>query len=245
MSRQLVILRTGFKYFDKNKSWILGGLFIFSIIKDCVWYACFGVNILAYSNIQDTFISLFNYLIIFVVIPLIYFSLSVLFEKAKFESFMCNVFQQVIKYSIFLVLSFVYFFMFKKIVSFIYVIIFIGVFSYYIYKRRYLKLFRLLFVYFTFISLFSPLFNYMEILNKIEKGRNLQFMVKEDNMDYFSFVYEEGRYDTLSKRFYMVGNTTDYIFLFDAKINKTLIFPKIECKHIQAEVFILANYINR
>ena len=245
MSRKLVVLRTGFKYFDKNKSWILGGLFTFSIIKDCIWYACFGVNILAYSNIQDTFISLFNYLIIFVVIPLIYFSLSVLFEKAESESLRFNILQQIIKFSIFLVLSFVYFFMFKKVVSFIYVIIFLGVFSYYIYKRKYLKLFRLLFVYFTFLSLFSPLFNYIEILNKIEKGRNLQFMVKENNMDYFSFVYEEDQYDTSDKRFYMVGNTTDYIFLFDSKIDKTLIFPKSECKHIQTEVFILANYINK
>lgn len=97
---------------------------------------------------------------------------------------------------------------------------------------------------FMVLSVFLPLITYMEVLNKVEKGKSTHFMAKEDNMDFFSFSYNKCIYNTSTKRYFLVGNTTNYFFLFDNKIDKTLIFPKSECKDIKIEVFILPNLIN-
>lgn len=239
MSRELVLLRNAFRYFDKNKSWILSGLFIFSIIRDYVWYACFGVNILSYSTIQDTFVSLFNYMIIFTIIPFIYIFFSLLFSSLK--NALNKILFKVIMFFIVIILSFIYFFLFKKFVSFIMVLAFFTFIIIYYQNKKYIQILNITILIFTALSIFSPMLNYLEVLNKVEKGKTMQFMIKEDNMDFFSFSYNKCFYDTSSKRYYLVGNTTNYFFLFDNKIDKTLIFPKSECKNIKTEVFILSN----
>lgn len=123
MSRELVLLRNTFKYFDKNKSWILSALFIFSITRDYVWYACFGVNILSYSTIQDAFISMFNYMIIFTVIPFTYLTVSLVTPRINNKT--RAIIFELIKCVVVLIISFVYFFLFKKFVSFLVVISFL------------------------------------------------------------------------------------------------------------------------
>ncbi|MHC0444075.1 hypothetical protein ACWA1F_01615 [Flavobacterium sp. 3-218] len=112
-------------------------------------------------------------------------------------------------------------------------------------EKNHIKILSFIILIFTLLSFYLPLITYMEVLNKIEKGKSTQFMVKEDNMDFFSFSYNNHIYDTSSKRFYLVGNTTNYFFLFDNKTDKTLIFPKDECKDIKTEVFILSNLISK
>ncbi|KIQ20268.1 hypothetical protein RT99_14490 [Flavobacterium sp. MEB061] len=239
MYRELVVFRNGFKYFDKNKSWILGGLFIFSILRDYVWYACFGVNILSYSTLQDTFVSLFNYVIIFSIVPLIYMFLSLLLSRIV-NNHNAVIIKVAIYFAVF-ILGFIYFFLFKKFVSFLFVLFFIYFIVKDYGKRNYLSIISFVTLIFIALSIFLPLMTYVHVLNHVEKAKTLEFKVSEDNMDFFSFSYNDKLYDTSSKNYYLIGNTSNYFFLFDNRIDKALVFPKSECKDIKTEVFILSN----
>lgn len=239
MFRNLVFIRKAFNYFSENKNWILSILFIFSILKDCIWYACFGINILAYSSIQDTFISFFNYFIIFVIAPIIYVFLSV-FPK-KNVGRLPKIIDSVVKTSIFLILTGVYYFLFKKIISLLWLLMFIAIVKNYYLENKYLHLLQICMVFFVLVTMLAPLIHYSFILNKErdENGLAPKFNMKEDNMDFISFTYKNKLYNTKSNRFYLIGNNTNYFFLFDNKIDKSLIFPKSECEDIKSDVFIL------
>jgi hypothetical protein len=241
MYRQLVYFRKAYKYFSENKSWILSTLFIFSIIKDCVWYACFGINILTFSSIQDTFISFFNYLIIFAIATLIYIFLNLFpFKKA---SKTIRVVEDIIKFVLFLFLISVYFFLFKKIAALITVLFYFIFVKNAFEEKKYLQLTSLLITFLIVISMFEPLIQYNYILNKFENnGTVKKFNLDEGNMEFFSFTYKNKKYDTKSKRYFLIGNTTNYIFLFDNSRDKSLIFPKGNCENIESEVFIFCDF---
>lgn len=70
-TRKLVALRSAYRFFLRNKEWILSLLFILSIIRSTIWYACFGINILAYSSLQDIFISFADYFMSIIVISIL------------------------------------------------------------------------------------------------------------------------------------------------------------------------------
>jgi len=241
MHRNLVLLRNLFKYFSKNKNWILSTLFVFSIIKDCVWYACFGISILTYSSIQDTFVSFFNYLITFVVIFLLYIFVGFMPTNSKNEIQNYTVF--FIQLLIFLFLSTIFFIIFKKVMSLLSLFIFL-IFLYKSYsEKKYLDVLRLLIISFVCLTIVEPLIYYNEILNKqqdIQNGR--VFKLTEGNMEFFSFTYKDQNYDTKSKRYYLIGNTSNYFFLFDNIQDKSLIFPKSDCINIKADTFIMWDF---
>lgn len=237
MYRQLVYLRKAFKYFDSNKAWILSSLFVFSIIRECVWYACFGINILSFSTIQDTFISFFNNLISFVILPLIYIFLSFfIFNNPKRK--VLYYLQAIIITLIFALLAWIYFMLFKKAMSFITVLLFLYLVNDMIQQKKYLNVSRFALLFLIVISLFEPLLQYQKIkhANNIKK-RTIEFYYEEGNMEFLSFKYNEKTYDTKNNRYFLVGNTSTYLFLFDNQVNKTLVFSKDECENIECEVF--------
>lgn len=237
MYRQLVYLRKAFKYFDSNKAWILSSLFVFSIIRECVWYACFGINILSFSTIQDTFISFFNNLISFVILPLIYIFLSFFIFKESKRKILYYV-QAIIITLIFAVLAWIYFMLFKKAMSFITVLLFLYIMNDLIQQKKYLNVSRFALLFFIAISLFEPLLQYQKIKHALNVKKNtIEFYYEEGNMEFLSFVYKEKKYDTKNNRYFLVGNTSNYLFLFDNQVNKTLVFSKGDCENIESEVF--------
>jgi hypothetical protein len=239
MSRQLVNIRKAFNYFDKNKTWILSTLFIFSIIRDCVWYACFGINILSYSSVQDAFISFFNFMTIFIVIPIVFILASWFPSKSGLSKFGKR-FSLVIGILIFCVLLVIYFNLFKKTMSLLTILALVILLTDSFIRKDYLAAINIIFLVFIVMSMIEPLIQYNYILNEInQKEAGSNFTLTESNTEILSFCYKDVLYNTKDDRYFLIGNTSNYIYLFDNKEDKSLIFPKSECEDIKAEVFVL------
>ena len=232
--KELKKIKKGYKYFTKNKLWIVSALYVFAIVKDYVWYATFGVNILSYVSIQDTFISFLNHTIILVVLTINYFLFQLLFSKNK-----KNLLLKIIKYILIIGTSIVYFALFKKPMSMLSILIFVlFIHSYYL-EKKYNQILFLALVFLIGFSTVEPLTQGIIMKRSNTKKSVTQFSWEESNMDYYSFNYENKLIDTELEKYYLIGNTKDYFFIFDKEINKTLIINKIDCKNIIARFKVL------
>jgi hypothetical protein len=227
--RELVKIKQAFLYFQNNKLWIIGILYISSIIKESIWYSVFGINILNFTSIQDTFISFFNHTIIFIIIIFIYLLVQFIFAKSKKNKVL-----DFVKVIFTIGLSFIYFQLFKKPISFIIIFaLFIVIYSKYS-EKKYSEVLIFLAFFLIGFSTIEPLSQAFLIKNKNRKV-NTQFEWNESNMDYYSFEYEKNKYDTKLKKYFLIGSNKDYFFIFDKIHDKSLIIPKDKCKNIIAE----------
>ncbi len=85
--KEIVRIKQTFKYFQENKFWIISVIYILSIIKEVIWFSMFGINILNFTSIEDTFISFFNHTIIFIILYLNYLFFSLLISSLKKSTF--------------------------------------------------------------------------------------------------------------------------------------------------------------
>jgi hypothetical protein len=216
----LVELRQLYRIFDNNKFWIISVLYVSAIVKDYIWYSMFGINILSFASIQDTFISLLNHTMIFVVIAINY----ILCKLLPFK----NIFIIIILF----LPSIICYFLFKKIASILYFLSFLSFFSaLYKYKSIIIR-FSLIFL-FT-LTIIEPLCQgFFLRTNYIQKG--MIFILDESNMEYISFETEDKLIDTALNKYLMVGSTKDNFFIFDREIKKTLVISKSDCKNIKGE----------
>jgi hypothetical protein len=228
--REIIRIKQAFIYFQENKSWIIGILYICSIVKEVIWFSLFGINILTFISIQDTFISFFNHTIIFIILYLNYLFFTIVFLKLK-EKFL-----SMIVYVLFLVLSFVYFQLLKKPVSLIFIVIIFGIITMSLKKKEYKNIFIHSLVFLIAFSTIEPLIQAIRMKTTLNyKKKDIQFEWNETNLDFYSFTYEKEKIDTRLQKYFLIGNNKEYFFIFDESKNRSLIIPKRECKQITAE----------
>jgi hypothetical protein len=231
-------LKNLFLKFDKNKYWILSSLFVVSILRDYIWYACFGVNILLYSTVQDLFISYFNYfsILVFGLILFIFWNLFRISHKkiSKIEYYIYNF----IKAIVFLGLFLAYFFLFKRIMSLISILFILTIVIGLYFERKHKESYGLIIFLLFFISFLEPFIEYGYFLRdgkyKQELTPNTSFVMTETNTDFVSFSYQNRVIDTRKTEYYMIGNNSMNFFIFSTTDNKTLIVPKDKCENISA-----------
>lgn len=231
-------LKNLFLNFYKNKYWILSLLFVISILRDYIWYACFGVNILLYTTIQDLFISYFNYfsIVVFGLILIIYWELfkSNIKRTNKAEHYLNNFIRLIVFSGAF----FAYFLLFKRIMSllslFLLLSLIVSLYRAKMHKESYGLILSLLF----FLSFIQPFIEYGNFLYDGKSKQNsiphTSFVITETNTDFVSFSYVNHVIDTRKKEFYMIGNNSKYFFIFSRTDKRTLIIPKDKCENISA-----------
>lgn len=244
MLRTLVLIRKIYTYFSQNKTWILSTLFVCSIIRESLWYALFGINILSYSTLQDLFINYANYFMSIIFMGFSY--VLSLFIIGPIKS---------IKSNILLVLLFILFFfifnqIFRMIVSFItFVYLIIVIFELYNKKKKAMLINNLLTILFLF-TLLQPFEQYLHLRpNRIHNSNrpNIgnKFIEKAANYDNFSFEYSNMTIHTNSEQFYYIGGNSNYYFLLDKKQDSTMIIPKSECSNIKGTPMSLKKILER
>ncbi|RGU22422.1 hypothetical protein [Bacteroides cellulosilyticus] len=244
-SRKLVVLRNTYRTFNKNKKLILSIFFVLSIIRSSIWYACFGINILAYSDLQDIFMSFADYFmsIIIILMVLICFYLFIPTNDTdnKYQKY------TVIGISIIVFLSISWFVLslFRMNQSILEMVCLIIVILQFIlsYKTNITSLYFSLF-WISALSLFQPMMQYLYIngeLQKYDKREKVLYTpnFKEQNAyyDFISFEYEGLYVDTRKEYYYVIGCNSGYYFILNKEKQETLIIPKNECKNIKSHPF--------
>lgn len=242
---KLFNLKSVYILFVKNKEWILGLLFILSIIRSSIWYACFGINILTYSSLQDILISFADYFMSIVVISMLAIFIY-LFMPQKIDNKWAKYFIYFIIVIVFILLSFIFSSLFRMIFSiltlYILIIAFIYVFSYDS-KNTFLYFFSFLLL---VLSLIQPLSQYFGLNREVKnyhkkETQNLHISFEEQNAhyDFISFDYYNTHIDTKINLYYLIGSNSNYFFILNKNADETLIIPKNECRNIKSHPFSL------
>jgi hypothetical protein len=230
--RFLVFLKKLLRYFYKHKIKIIGFLYVCSITREAVWYSNFGINFYSFSSIEDSFFSLFNYLLIFTVFILI----AVLF--ALVYNLFSSLFKRknLLKIPLIVVFS-ITFFLFSnqltKPISFTEISILLVIFSYLFVKKYYSSILAFVVIYFIAISTVFPLFSkVLFVEGKKDKHVSMLFLIRT-NTDHYSFEYDDKIIDTSNDQYSLIGSTKDYFFIYQHVYSKSLIIPKNECRNIE------------
>ena len=236
-ARKLVVFRNGYRYFVKNKGWILSLLFVLSILSSSIWYALFGVNILAYSSLQDVFIMFAEYFISIIIIGILLMCLYLFYPEIidnKYEKITIIIFS-----AIFLIaISWVILSLYRNTFS-ILDIFFILPFFYFVSRTR-IAFFHFSFLFLLLFALLLPLLQYSNVRGR--EGR-INSMMRSAHYDYVSFEYNDIDIDTKKYTYYLIGCNSNYFFILDQVAQETLIIPKSECKNIKSRPFGLKNLL--
>jgi len=234
-ARKYVVLSKGYYYFIKNKVWILSLLFVLSIVRSSIFFALFGVNILAYSNLQDIFLSFADYFMSIIII-----GVFVIFFYFLMPHKVDKITKIILIFFLVLISGFVLA-LYRMIFS-ILELSFIVIFCYSFLKSKMRIAFLGLLVFLLmWLSLFQPIFHYWNV----REGRHLKFSFSEKNAyyDITSFDYNNTHIDTKAKMYYLIGCNSDYFFIFDREAVETLIIPKSECQNIKSHPFSFKNLL--
>lgn len=245
-TRKLVALRSAYRLFVRNKEWILSLLFILSIIRSSIWYACFGINILAYSSLQDIFISFADYFMSIIVISIlaICFYLFVPEEiDSKWEKILFYFFSIIG----FILLSWFFLSLFRLILS---IVTLLSIFVFLLFSIFSCKT-KIALLYFSSfwllgLSLFQPVEQYFSLDRRFKNYHkkeiripNTSFKERNAHSDFISFDYNNIHIDTKVNLYYLIGSNSNYFFILNKYLDETLIIPKDECKNIKSHPFSL------
>ena len=233
MLRTLVLLRKIYTYFSKNKTWILSTLFVCSIIRESLWYALFGINILSYSTLQDIFINFADYFISFIYIGLSYVLCSFVIGNKK------SIINIILSILIFIFFFCLFNIIFRMVVSIITFLLIIASLSILYWENKKAELFGSIILLLCLFTLVQPLEQYLYLRPSHNASRNnrpnhtTNFIEKSANYDNFSFEYSNMTIHTNSEQFYYIGGNSNYYFLLDKEQDSTMIIPKSECSNIK------------
>lgn len=235
-SRQVVLPIKIFRYFNNNKGWILSFLFTFSVLKNYIWYSCFGVNILTYSTLQDIFAAFFDDFAIFLFLLILFLTLNIKIRNE--EKLFTKIFFYTFLILLFLLISTVYVLIFKLIIPLV-PLIFILVFQFFLYsEKKYLTMLSFFLFFLAFDTIINPLWvSYFVIKDTQNKKPIMLFLGKKSASENFSFEYNGSTISTSDKMNYLIGSNSNYFFLFNSKESKTMIYNKSDCKNIKATPF--------
>jgi hypothetical protein len=236
-ARKLVPLRNGYKYFIKNKVWILSLLFVLSIIKSSIWYALFGVNILAYSSLQDIFVSFADYCMSIIAIGMLYICFYLFFPQ-NIDNKVEKIIIITLSIVIFLVILWLILSLYRMIFSILSLLLIISILI--IAAGRKISLLNWS-LYFLLLLTFQPIEQYLSMTNNREKKINTHFVEQSAHYDFISFDYNDTHIDTKTYMYYLIGCNSNYFFILDRKAQETLTISKNECKNIKSQPFGLNN----
>lgn len=236
---EVSLVKKSFKYFTDNKVIIVGILYICAIAKDFIWYSMFGVNIFGFITIQDTLISFLDHNMVFILIILNYLVLEFVFADAKKTKTIA-----VVKALIFVVLALLYFIISKKPIAFLPLLFILSTFYYLLAEKEYKKLIKILLLFVLLFSIIEPLAQGFFLKRKPSEttAKPGYFLWDKTNGDYYTFEYSDSVIDTKLHKYFLVGNTRDYFFIFNYDIDKCEIIPKSDCKNIMAEFRIFPSF---
>ena len=199
--------------FTKNKIWISSALFVASIIHSIIYYGMFGINILEFVTITDILI---NFVIVFipivVLLPLCVFLYLFPNGNTKIRAIILFIVK-----SILLISS-----------SFILSRLFNGLLG------GGLRLLYLLGILWLFYCENKKAFTWMCILILFMVSFVTPFDTHTTSLiNRFSFKCSNKEYNlTDIEKFYYIGGSSGYFFIFDKQEDRVEILPKSECKEI-------------
>lgn len=237
MERHLVSLRKGYRFFDKNKMWLIGVFYFFSMLRDYIWYSYFGVNILNYSSVSETILSLFNFSVFYISIYLLYIVIMGFIPYRRLERVSDKILISGFKFFLLLSAILVYYFLFKQFVSVLSNIVLIASFIFLIQKKDLKGVLSLALIGIVALIFLDSLMQYQMVIST-NRRNHTQFKFSTTNTELISFEYEGKTIDSSLERYYLVGEKIDYFFIYDSEIKRTLIIPKSQCKNISAKNFI-------
>jgi len=199
--------------FTKNKMWICSALFIASVIHSIIHYGMYGINILAFATITDTFI---NFTIIFipfvVLLPFCIFLYLLPDGNTKIEAIIFLI----IKIVLLIISSFILSCLFiNPLGGGLCILYVLGVlWLFYSENKKAFTWICLLMLF--MVSFIAPFENHTTAL-----------------IDRISFKCFNKEYNLADiKRFYYIGGSSDYFFVFDRHEDRVEILPKSECQNI-------------
>ena len=221
-------LKQQWNTFKSNKEWILGLLFVCSIVHSILQYGLFGINIFEFYTLTDFFVN-FAYVFIPFILLVPFWILLSLLPDCKTKCSLRIIFG--IKIIVFVFSSFMISLIFQNsfgVLTILYILSLLGL-LYFENKKVLAWAFILLFLLF---SLGLP----------IEK--RLSYKVNTPLVDRLSFTYSEKMYDLSDiDRYFYIGGSIDYFFIYNKCTDKVDIIPKMECKNICRRPFYWSDFL--
>ena len=199
--------------FTKNKIWIFSALFVASIIHSIINYGMYGINILEFVTITDIFI---NFAIVFIpivaLLPLSVFLYLFPNGNTKIEAIILLIVKSILLISSSFILSR----LFNSLLGGGLWLLFILGFLWLFYCEN------------------KKAFTWMCILTLFMVSFVTPFDTHTTSLiNRFSFKCSNKEYNlTDIEKFYYIGGSSDYFFIFDKQEDRVEILPKSECKEI-------------
>ena len=213
IKRKMDIVKQLWTLFTKNKMLIFSVLFSASIIHAIIYYGKFGINILGFATISDVFINFTLVFIPFVVVfPFCIFLYLFPNGNSKIESIILFIIKVISLVASSVLLSRLFNSIFG---GGLWLLFFLGILWLFYYESK--KAFAWICILMLFmVSFIAPLESHNTPL-----------------IDRISFIYEEKEYNLAElDKFYFIGGSSDYFFVFNKTEDKVEIFPKSDCQHI-------------
>ena len=213
IKRKIDLLKQMWTLFAKNKIWILSLLFAASIIHSTIHYGMYGINILAFATIPDVFI---NFTIVFIpfVILLPFCVFLYLFPDGdtKIETVILLIVKVVLLIVSSIILSCLFI---NPLGGGLWILYFLGVL-------------------WLFYSENKKAFTWICILMLFMVSFILPFESHTTSLiDRISFKCSNKEYNLADiEKFYYIGGSSDYFFVFDKYEDRVEILPRSECQDI-------------
>ena len=216
-------LKQQWNTFKNNKEWMLSLLFVCSILQ----YGLFGVNIFEFYTLTDFFVNFADVFIPFILLIPLWILLSLL-PDGKTKCSLWIIFG--IKIIVFVFSSIMISLIFQNSFGVLTILYVIALFGLLYFENK--KVLAWAFI--LFLLLFS-------LGLPIEK--RLSYRINTPLVDRLSFTYSEKIYDLSDiDRYFYIGGSINYFFIYDKCTDKVDIISKMECKNICRRPFYWGDF---
>ena len=217
IKRKMYNVKHLWNLFAKNKIWIFSALFTASVIHSIIYYGIYGVNIFEFATISDVFLNFANVFTPFIVLfPFCLFLYLFPNGNSKIESIILFIIKVIFLITASVSLSSLFNSVFGGGLWLLY---FLGVLWLFYYENKKALAWICILMLFM-VSFITPLERHNTPL-----------------IDRISFLYSEKEYNLAElDKFYFIGGSSDYFFVFNKSEDKVEILPKSNCQHITRPV---------
>ena len=223
INHKIDTLKRLWSLFTQNKEWVLSLLFVSSIIHSILLYGLFGINILEFYSLTDIFVNFAEVFVPFII--MIPFGV-LLYLLPDGESKYSSLISLVIKIVLFVFAAIILSLIFHNYFGVPFLIYFIALIGL-IYKKGKLLAWNVI-VLFLLFSLGLPIEKRMMYKGNTPLVDRLSFTLSES-----AKTYDLSDID----RYFYIGGSADYFFLYDKSKNSVEIIPKNECNNISRNPF--------